>query len=88
MDGIGGDGGACRPAFAPPAPILRLHPTTYRPVARSLGLVLVGVTTDATRRTVATGRPGIARAMGVLIGVALSFPAEIENQFLDFAASL
>jgi hypothetical protein len=35
------------------------HATTYRQAALSLGLVQVGVTTDTTCRTVATGRPGI-----------------------------
>ena len=32
----------------------------YRQAARSMGLVLVGVTTDTSRTTVAIGRPGIA----------------------------
>ena len=53
------------------------HATTYRQAARSMGLVLVGVITDT---------PVIARAMGALMGVALSFPAGMEIQFLDFAA--
>jgi hypothetical protein len=53
------------------------HATTWRPVARSLGLVLVGVTTDT---------PAIARAVWGSMGVPLSFSAEMENQFLGFAA--
>ena len=53
------------------------HATTYRPLARSLRLAMVGVTTDT---------PVIARAMGALMGVALSIPAEMKNQFLGFAA--
>jgi hypothetical protein len=53
------------------------HATTYRQAAFSLGLVQVGVTTDT---------PAIAWAMGTLMGVALSIPAEMKNQFLDFAA--
>jgi len=59
------------------------HATTYRQAARSMGLVLVGVTTDATCRTVATGRPGIVRAMGALTGVPPSSSAEMKNQFLE-----
>ena len=82
MDGIGGDGGACHPAFAPPALILRLHATTYRPVARSMGPALVGVITDTTRTTIAIGRPGIAWAMQGLMGVPLLPPAEMKNRIL------
>jgi hypothetical protein len=41
--------------------------------ARSMGLVLVGVTTDTTCRLVAIGRPCVAWAMEGLMGVALSF---------------
>ena len=77
---------ALRDAYSHPPPVItaalraKSQPskaTTYRPLARSLALVLVGVATDT---------PVIARAMGALMGVALSFPAGMEIQFLDFAA--
>jgi len=49
------------------------HGTTFPQAARSLGLALVGVTTD---------RPAIAWASRELMGVALSFPAEMKNRIL------
>ena len=71
------------PSAQPTAITMRPH---TRQAALSLGLALVGVTTDTTCRTVATRTQAIAWAKGVLMGVALSFPAEMENQFLAFAA--
>jgi hypothetical protein len=52
------------------------HATTYRQAALSLGLVQLGVTP--------THRPLLEPWDSM--GVALSFPAEMENRFLGFAA--
>ena len=51
-----------------------------------MGLVLVGVTTNTTRTIVSTDTSVIAWASRGLMGVPLSFPAEMENRLLGFAA--